>query len=190
MEMTGIHGKLLAHFGPEVILGLTAAEGGVRDPFITVAGKRIDRVCLLLRGEPDLAFDFIQSITAIDTGESFTCVYHLYSYRHRHTLVLKAETGRPDPRLPTCTSVWPAADWYEREVYDLFGIRFDGHPDLRRLLLPEDWEGHPMRKDYKEQPFYRTEGTRDSPIAMVIPTTRENPLDLLDDEGERGGAGA
>ncbi len=94
----------------------------------------------------------------------------LYPYNHRHTLVLKATTPRGGA-LPTITSVWPAADWYEREAAEMYGIHFEGHPDLRPLLLPEGWVGHPMLKDYVEQPMF--EG---------IPTTRENPLDLLDEE--------
>lgn len=171
MDITEIHQALVSHFGDEVIRGLTAVEEGIRDPFLTVAGDEIDRVGLFCRVEPGLAFDFCQSITGLDTGETVTCVYHLYSYRHLHTLVLKTTTPRAEPVLPSCVSVWPAVDWYEREVYDLFGVRFEGHPDLRRLLLPEDWVGHPGLKDYVEQPTYRG-----------IPTTRENPLDLLDEE--------
>ena len=170
MDTTAIHAKLLDHFGDEVIVGLTEAEEMLRDPFITVAGARIDKVCLYCRVEPKLAFDFCQSITGLDTGETLTCVYHLYSYGNRHTLVLKTDTPRAEPRLPSSVHVWPAADWYEREVYDLYGIEFTGHPDLRRLLLPEDWEGHPMRKDWVEPATYRG-----------IPTTRDNPLDLLED---------
>ena len=172
MDVAAIHEKLLAHFGPETILGLTAAAGGIRDPFITVAAPRIDKVALFCRVEGELAFDFCQSLTALDQGETLLCVYHLLSYRHHHTVALKASVPRTDPHLPSCVGVWPAADWYEREAFDLFGIRFDGHPDLRRLLLPEDWPGHPMRKDWKEPPTYNG-----------IPTTRDNTLDLLGPAG-------
>lgn len=168
MDAAAIHEKLLGHFGAETILSLTAAAGGIKDPFLTVAAPRIDKVALFCRVEPELAFDFCQSLTALDQGESLLCVYHLLSYRHHHGLVLKAAVPASDPHLPSCTGVWAAADWYEREAYDLFGIRFDGHKDLRRLLLPEDWPGHPMRKDWKEPPFYNG-----------IPTTRDNTLDLL-----------
>jgi NADH-quinone oxidoreductase subunit C len=170
MDTTAIHAKLLDHFGDEVILGLTEAEEMLRDPFITVAGAKIDKVCLYCKVEPKLGFDFCQSITGLDTGETLTCVYHLYSYPNKQTVVLKASTPRSEPRLPSSVHVWPAADWYEREVYDLFGIDFSGHPDLRRLLLPDDWEGHPLRKDWVQAATYRG-----------IPTTRDNPLDLLED---------
>jgi len=171
MDTKAIHKKLLDHFGLEVILGLTEAAEALRDPYVSVTGARIDKVCLYCRVEPKLEFDFCQSITGMDTGETLTCVYHLYSYRQKQTLVLKATTPRSAPRLPSCVSVWPAADWYEREVFDLYGIQFEGHPDLRRLLLPEDWEGHPMLKDYKQPATYRG-----------MSTSRENPLDLLGDD--------
>ena len=183
MNIEKIHERLLQHFGSDIVLDLTSAQEGIRDPFITVAGPRIDKVCLFCRVEPDLALDFCQSITGTDTGETLTCVYHLFSYARRHTLVLKCATPRSQPALPTCTGVWPAANWYEREVFDLLGVVFDGHPDLRRLLLPDDWVGHPMLKDYKEQPVYHaTVGPRNNPLQMDIPTTRENPLDLMDSE--------
>lgn len=168
MEVAAIHDKLQRHFGPDVILGLTAAVEGVRDPFVTVAARRLDKVCFFCKQEPDLHFDFLQSLTALHAGSELNLVYHLYSYQHRHTLVLKCAVPLEEPELPSCVPVWPAANWYEREAYDLFGVRFSGHPDLRRLLLPEDWPGHPMRKDWKEPPSYNG-----------MPTTRVSPLDLL-----------
>ena len=170
MDSNEIFEKLLDHFGSDQILGQTEAAEGIRDPFITVAPKRIDKICLYLRVEPGLEFDFCQSLTCIDAGESLTCVYHLYSYPHRATVVLKTSVPRAEPRLPTCVGVWPVTNWYEREAYDLFGMDFVGHPDLRRLLLPSDWPGHPGLKDWTEPESYRG-----------IPTRRDNPLDLLDE---------
>ncbi len=172
MEIKAIYDMLLAHFGEDVILGHTEAEEGIRDPFITARGDEIHRVCLYCKVEPKLAFDFLQSICGLDTGETITCVYHLFSYAHKHTLVLKVVTAREAPELPSCVTVWPAANWYERETYDMFGVDFPDHPGLRRLLLPDDWQGHPMLKDYEEGAEYNG-----------IPTSRENPLDLLDPEG-------
>jgi NADH-quinone oxidoreductase subunit C len=180
LEAAAIHDKLQSHFGSDVILGLTPAAEGVRDPFVTVAVPRLDKVCFFCKQEPDLRFDFLQSLTALHAGSELVLVYHLFSYQHRHTLVLKCAVPLEAPEgcgpgeevaavdVPSCVAVWPAADWYEREAYDLFGVRFSGHPDLRRLLLPEDWPGHPMRKDWKEPPSYNG-----------MPTTRVSPLDLL-----------
>jgi NADH-quinone oxidoreductase subunit C len=173
LDINDIYQKLLRHFGAEVILALTPAAEGIRDPFIVVKASRVDKVGLYCRVESDLRFDFCQSLTALDTGETLTCVYHLYSYVHRHTVVIKTAVPRGAAQLPSCVAVWPAADWYEREAYDLFGLVFDGHPDLRRLLLPEDWPGHPMRKDWQEPAFYNG-----------IPTTRDNPLDLLEEDAK------
>ena len=85
------------------------------------------------------AFDFLASISGVDLGDKLQCVYHLYSYRHRQALVLKADVPYNDPALPSVVDVWPAANWLEREQYDLMGLRFTGHPDLRRIMLPEDW---------------------------------------------------
>jgi NADH-quinone oxidoreductase subunit C len=176
VDVTAIHERLLKHFGSDVILALTPAAEGIRDPFLTVAPRRLDKVALFCRLEEDLRFDFLQSLTALHCpGAELRLVYHLFSYPHRHTLVLKTSVPLDAPELPSCVEVWPVADWYEREAFDLFGVRFLGHPDLRRLLLPEDWPGHPMRKDWKEPSHYNG-----------IPTTRENPLDLLGAASEEG----
>jgi NADH-quinone oxidoreductase subunit C len=108
------------------------------------------------RDEPDLRFDLLADLTAVDylrypgreDGPRFDVVYHLYSIPHRHRLRLRVPVEQDDPVVPTATALWPIANWLEREVWDMFGIRFEGHPDLRRLLLYEEFEGHPLRKDY------------------------------------------
>jgi NADH-quinone oxidoreductase subunit C len=92
-------------------------------------------------------------------------VYHLMSYALRHHFVLKANASRDNPVVATVSSVWSAADWQEREVFDLLGVTFEGHPDLRRILMPEDWPGHPLRKDFVEPQEYHG-----------IPTSRESLL--------------
>ena len=81
-------------------------------------------------------------------------VYHLYSYTHRHKFVLKVQLPREDPSVPTVEGVWGVAKWQERESYDFYGIQFTGHSDLRRILLPDDWEGHPLRKDWVDPEYY------------------------------------
>lgn len=119
---------------------------------VAVRPESIEAVCQGLRD--DQGFGFLSQITAVDWPEReprFEVVYHLLALDTRATLRLKVRVGdedTPNPAVPTVTTVWVAASWYEREVYDLFGIRFTGHPDLTRILMPPDWVGHPLRKDY------------------------------------------
>jgi NADH-quinone oxidoreductase subunit C len=129
-------------------------EGEFRDgvPVLMVPPKQLTALCRLLREDGDYAFDLLKNLTAVDYPDHLTVVYHLYSIEKRHKVALKVEIGRENPSLDTVTGVWAAADWQEREVFDLFGIRFNGHPDLRRIMLPQDWAGHPLRKDYVHQP--------------------------------------
>ena len=103
-----------------------------------------------LRDQPDLAFDALDDVSATDWPEReprFWVAYHLYSTTHRHRLRLKVGAAGDEPHVPSATGVYPTAGWLEREVYDLMGVRFDGHPNLVRILMPDDWEGHPQRKD-------------------------------------------
>jgi NADH-quinone oxidoreductase subunit C len=104
-----------------------------------------------LRDQDDLAFDFLSDLTATDWADRdprFWVAYHLSSTRHRHRLRVKVGLSEAGPSVPSVVSVYPTADWLEREVWDFFGIVFDGHPDLRRIIMPDDWDGHPLRKDY------------------------------------------
>lgn len=96
----------------------------------------------------DLGFDFLGMVTAVDRGGEFELVYRLTSRSMATGMFLKCQVPRENPVIASLVPLWPAANWQEREVYDLFGVRFEGHPDLRRMLLPDDWEGHPLRKDY------------------------------------------
>ena len=102
-----------------------------------------------LRGDPELSFDFLSCVTATDWPDQdprFWVSYELLSTRHLHRARVKAGVPASDPRIPSCTAVYAGANWHEREVFDFYGIGFDGHPDLTRILLPDDWEGHPLRK--------------------------------------------
>jgi NADH-quinone oxidoreductase subunit C len=138
------------------------------DPWIEVAPHGIVEVCTYLRDEPSLAFDYCNSVTAVDylhvdekkAAKSewqphLEVVYHLFSMQHKHSLVLKVIlprwSGEPGdlPEVDSVAGVWSTADWHERECFDLLGVRFTGHPNLRRILCPEDWVGHPLRKDYE-----------------------------------------
>lgn len=148
--------KLVSRFGDSVILkeevtGLQAA--------LFVHVEDLVPVCSFLRDTESLYFDFLSNITAVDYEDHFTIVYHLSSLPYQHTVVLKVELeGNRSldelPEIPSVTSIWRTADWHEREAFDLMGIYFSGHPDLRRILLPDDWEGYPLRKDYQEAEKY------------------------------------
>ena len=122
-------------------------------PTIYVPPDRLVETCTALRDTADLRFDFLVEVTAVDylpRDPRYDVVYHFVSTSNRLRLRLKVRV--PDGgAVPTVSGVWPAAGWPEREVWDMFGISIDGHPDLRRLLMPEDWEGHPQRKDYPVQ---------------------------------------
>lgn len=123
--------------------------GGV--PTFVIGAGDIVRVCGFLKERGDLDFDYPMSITAVEQSDSFEMVYHLYSTVHKHYATLKVRLDKLNPRIESVISVWKGADWQEREVYDMFGIEFDGHPDLRRILTDEDFEGFPLRKDFIEK---------------------------------------
>lgn len=145
MTAEAIHALLRERFG-EAVAEFEAPEAG--DPSITVAAERLHEICVFLRNDPKLRFDYLQLITGVDWAERIGVVYHLFSYEHQHSIVVKVDLDRGAPKVASIVDVWPAADWHEREAWDMMGIEFEGHPDLRRILLPEDWEGHPLRKDY------------------------------------------
>lgn len=121
---------------------------------ITVAPERIVAICEALRDAPELRYTFMADITAVDwldRDPRYDVVYHLLSLETRAVIRLKVRVGdedTPSPEIPTVEGVWPAANWFEREMYDLFGIRFAGHSNQTRILMPQDWVGHPLRKDY------------------------------------------
>jgi NADH-quinone oxidoreductase subunit C len=121
---------------------------------IYVSQDEVPALARALRDRPDLAFTFLAELTAVDFWPKeprFELVYILVSIANRLRLRMKVRLPADDPHVATVSGVWPAANWLEREVWDLFGIAFDGHPDPRRLLMPEDWEGFPLRKDYPVQ---------------------------------------
>ena len=167
MDAPAIFAALQAKVG-DAVSDLTVEK--VKDPSCKVQAAKWHEVALALRDTPELGFDFLQCVTAVDWPKQsqLQMVYHLYSYPHRHSFVVKADLPRDKPVLPSVTDVWATAEWNEREQFDLLGVGFSGHPDLRRVMLPDDWEGHPLRKDYKENAKYRE-----------MPTSRPSPLELL-----------
>ena len=123
----------------------------VGDWTVIVGAGRFADVCAFLRDTPGCQFDYLSDLTAVDwparAEKRFDVVASLYSTKLRHRVRVKARLAEGEA-VPSVTGVWPAANWLEREVYDMFGVTFTGHPDLRRILMPLDWQGHPQRKDY------------------------------------------
>lgn len=142
--------QLREHFGDD-IRGTHAFRG---DLTAEVASQRIVEICRFLRDDATLAFDFLVDVTAVDylgSTPRFELVYHLKSMTRGHRLRLKARVSEDEPRIASVVGVWRGADWLERETWDLYGIHFEGHPDLRRIYLYEEFEGHPLRKDYPKE---------------------------------------
>jgi NADH-quinone oxidoreductase subunit C len=167
MNEQEIHAKLKAQFGDAVGV-LTDAKV---DPFVTVEADWIVEICQFAQAEAGLDFDYCEDVTGIDwpARNLIEVVYHLFSLQHRHQIVLKVEADRSQPSVPSIEGVWKAANWLEREVYDMLGVTFVGHPDMRRILLPDDWVGHPLRKDYQEAGGYHgVTNTRPDPLVRLV----------------------
>ena len=121
--------------------------------YLWIDPEAILEVCRYLKETPGLEFNFLSAVSAVDYVEYFEVVYHLTSMIHNHSVTLKAKVyGREDPCVPSVMSLWQGADLQEREVWDLMGIRFDGHYNLKRVMLWEGFPGHPLRKDFLEPP--------------------------------------
>ena len=139
----------------------------VGDWTVILSPSRLVEVASFLKEHRDIAFDYCSDVTASDwppRPKRFDVIYCLYSTRHRHRVRLKVRAGDGDP-VPSVAGLWPAANWLEREVYDMFGVNFTGHPDRRRILMPPEWQGHPQRKNY--------------PLEGPGELLMENPLDWL-----------
>jgi len=165
MTSTEIINILEEEFGDKI----KSKKADALDPFVVVEPADLLEVCRFLKYDPRLSFEFLNCISGVDYLEPdakkapkagfephLEVVYHFSSFTHRHRLVVKIilprwKDNKPGelPEVPSVTRLWATADWHEREVYDLSGVNFIGHPDLRRILLSEDWEDHPLRKDYE-----------------------------------------
>jgi NADH-quinone oxidoreductase subunit C len=165
MDAKAIHERLVAAFGERIL----SAHFDVASPFVVVALDALVEVATFCRNERELSFDNLMCLSAADypkeTPPRMELVYHLLSYTHGHTFALKVHLPREEPRAATVEGVWGVANWHEREAYDLFGIAFTGHSDLRRILLPDDWIGHPLRKDWQDPDFYN--GLHVKPTAQM-----------------------
>ena len=159
--------------------GLLSHEVLSGDDVLTVGAEGIHAALQMLRDEPEFAFDLLSDLFGMDRGVGaegrFVVVYNLTSLSHRRRLRLQVRLPESDPEVESASDLWPAACWMEREAFDLFGIRFRNHPDLRRILLPDGYDGHPLRKDYPMQGH----GERDA----FMKYTTQTPLgDLLKTE--------
>ena len=125
-------------------------DAGEKHPRVHIDASTWRDLAQFLKADPALSFDWLACLGGVDypADGKLAIVIDLWSFTHRHTFAIKVFCDRTAPVIPSVTDIWKAAGWHEREAYDLFGIQFTGHPDLRRLLLADDWEGHPLRKDY------------------------------------------
>jgi NADH-quinone oxidoreductase subunit C len=150
---------LVSKLGAEAIV---KENFGLVQPQLIIKKELIHEACLELYSNEKTYFDFLSCLTGVDNGPvagTMEVIYHLYSIPFNHHIVLKAELtrnkeGEALPSIATVSNVWRSANWHEREIFDMYGIIFEGHPDLRRILLPADWEGYPLRKDYEHQEYY------------------------------------
>lgn len=147
-----------SHQGEEAVVSV---KEDLKQPQAVIQISQLEAVARLLWETPSLYFDTLSCLTAVDNGEkegTMEVLYHLYSIPYEHAFVMKVIVPRGDltnlPEVPSLCNTWKTANWHEREAFDLYGIKFTGHPDLRRILLPTDWQGYPLRKDYKEQETY------------------------------------
>ncbi|MBC8053279.1 MAG: NADH-quinone oxidoreductase subunit C [Sphingobacteriaceae bacterium] len=160
MSFEEIKELLTTKFGTEIII--REESTGLQNALI-IQPDKIAEVCLELRDNPNTYFDLLECLSGVDYGieeNMFGVVYHLASISYKKQLTLKVikyhDRSRESlPSFPSVVSVWRTAEWHEREAFDLLGIHFENHPDLRRVLLPDDWEGYPLRKDYKAQEYYK-----------------------------------
>lgn len=147
MESLEISDKIKEKFLNEVV-DVTRFRDQV---FVSVNRKRISDICRFLHDEPDIYMDYLVDLCGVDyPGRQYRyeVVYNLYSVKHKHRIMIKALIPEDNPSVDSVVPIWSGANWHEREACDMYGVVFNGHPDLRRILMPEDWEGYPLRKDY------------------------------------------
>lgn len=143
MNTTEILTLIQQHVKAEIVVLEDGPEPGIRIPH-----NAIFPVLEFLRNAPELDFNTLMNQTAVHENETIRLFWHLFSYSQKHRLTAESVVPLDNPKVNSVTPLWKAANWLERETFDLFGVEFDGHPDLRRIMLPEDWEGYPLRKDY------------------------------------------
>jgi NADH-quinone oxidoreductase subunit C len=164
MEPLAIYSQVKERFGDRILEIVEKKP----DPFMVVEPTAIVEVGRVLKEDPAFAMDCLSNESGVDYKDRCEVVYHLFSYRHRHQAVLKVKLPRENPTVETLEGLWKSANWMEREIFDLVGVNFEGHSDLRRILMPEDWPGHPLRKDFVEPLEYHGISTvRESAIIRL-----------------------
>jgi len=151
MNAQEIHDNLKAKFADSIV----EAKLDAPQPWIKLAANKTLEIARFLHDEPGFEFNYLSCLSGVDYNDgNLGVVYHLDSMSQKHKIVLKAVCTKQRPHVQSVSSVWGTANWHEREAYDMFGIVFDGHPDLRRILCGDDYPGHPLRKDFKVPEFY------------------------------------
>jgi len=161
-----ITARLSQHLGTSLSL-----EPNSPAPLIIVPPEHLLSVARRLKEDPDLAFVCLNCVTGIERAGSLEIVINLYSMKLKLMLALKVKADSENPEIPSVTGIWEAANWHEREVFDMYGIRFTGHPDHRRILCADDWEGYPLRKNYQPPLFFH-----DIPVTVNVPGGFQIPV--------------
>lgn len=165
MKFEEILMRLKEQFGEAIEeTSVDSERSGLLDS-VFVRPENLVEVCRFLHDDPDLELHHLNCVTGTDFKDAIHIAYVMTSYTHHHQLAIKVKLDRDNPSVATVEGIWATANWQEREIFDLLGVNFEGHSDLRRLLMPDDWVGYPLRKDYQDPPDYHG-----------MPTTRENPL--------------
>ncbi|MFD0695506.1 NADH-quinone oxidoreductase subunit C [Paenibacillus sp. GCM10027628] len=138
-----------ADAGEDAVVEAFINEKDAHRPYVVIHSARWSQAALTLRDHEELRCDYLRNLSGVDQETHLEVAYHLLSLTHQREYCVKVKTDREQPSIPSVAPVWPTANWNEREVYDLLGIDFPGHPDLRRIMMPDDWVGHPLRKDYE-----------------------------------------
>lgn len=162
-----IHSILSAEFGENIV----SVNLENVDPYIEVKSEAIDAICSYVRNNEQMRYDYLICLSGVDdangtkgkdeegnltlSGGTLSIYYHICRLSDDSKFVIKTSVQRDNPQIKTVSNIWRGADWHEREAYDMYGIIFENHPDLRRILMPYDWEGYPLRKDYKNPEFYQ-----------------------------------
>ena len=155
MDVNQIFNLINYTFGVNSALSIAQEKGLM--PIIVIEKDKLSQICSFLQRNPDTFFDMLSCITGIDNfpeKNTFEIVYNLYSIPYNYKIAIKVILDRDNPIVDSVNEIWKTADWHEREVFDMYGIVVNNHPDLRRILLPADWVGFPLRKDYKTDEYY------------------------------------